>query len=125
MNGSQLIAAERIRQTTEEGWTIDHDDTHLDGALCAAAAHVIESVANIDVTSDHWYDHDWIQKLYAKSRDRNDTIRSLVIAGALIAAEIDRLHRASSAIAMAVFEALRRNLTALAEWCDAQVGVLD
>lgn len=32
------IAAERRRQTEQEGWTPDHDDEHSDGQLAAAAA---------------------------------------------------------------------------------------
>lgn len=76
--GAGLIAAERQRQISEEGWTPEHDDEHGDGYLAVAAAHLCQR------TSDRW-------GLYAKHQ--HDRQRQLVIAGALIAAEIDRLAR--------------------------------
>ncbi len=36
--GVELIAAERQRQMTAEGWTHEHDDEHDDGSLATAAA---------------------------------------------------------------------------------------
>jgi glucose/arabinose dehydrogenase len=36
--GVGLIAAERQRQVSQEGWTPEHDDTHTDGSLAGAAA---------------------------------------------------------------------------------------
>ena len=76
--GAGLIAAERQRQVSEEGWTPEHDDEHIDGYLAIAAAHLCCGF------SDRW-------GLYDKHRHNRQ--RQLVIAGALIAAELDRLAR--------------------------------
>jgi len=31
--GNQFIEEERVRQISEEGWTIQHDDSHTNGEL--------------------------------------------------------------------------------------------
>lgn len=97
MDGAELIAAERQRQVTEEGWTPEHDDRHPSGDLAyAAAAYVINAAARISrnagdlharagVTSWPWEE--------AGFKPGPDPLRSLVKAGALIAAEIDRITR--------------------------------
>ena len=97
--GIELIAAERQRQVEQEGWTAEHDDEHTDGALIAAAAHLIEAhcddfegrTADVWVQSSNWPETPWIRELYEK----HGGTRALEIAGALIAAEIDRLQRAA------------------------------
>lgn len=86
-NGSELIAAERQRQIESEGWTPEHDDQHQYGELTLAAMCYIEAKSfqfqrNIRL----W---PWDAKWW-KPKDR---ISNLVKAGALIAAEIDRLQR--------------------------------
>lgn len=100
MTGIELIAAERKRHTEVEGWTSDHDDGHIDGALVAAAAHLIEAYCDstdglhrcVQVESVPWGGGgNWLQDLYEK----HGGIRALEIAGSLIAAEIDRRHRRS------------------------------
>jgi hypothetical protein len=90
MNGAQLIADERRRQVLVEGWSPEHDDGHADGELAAVAAGLaLDGFARLDNPAfggpwDPWH-------LIAKHR--GNRIRQLVIAGALIAAEIDRLER--------------------------------
>lgn len=94
-----LIAAERQRQISEEGWTAEHDDVHIRGEIADAAAcyaattRVFKSeqfagraYAPYTAYSDLW---PW-EGIWWKPKDR---IRDLVRAGALIAAEIDRLQR--------------------------------
>ncbi len=76
--GAGLIAAERQRQVSQEGWTPEHDDGHRSGELPKAAAALCMQ----------WDD---LWGLYA--RHRHDRQRQLVIAGALIAAELDRRAR--------------------------------
>ena len=96
--GSELIAEERQRQISEEGWTPEHDDEHSAGQLAMAAA----SYAIVDVDEDYC-DIDPVQVIWPwdwnltwwKPRDR---VKNLVKAGALIAAEIDRLQRLSGAV---------------------------
>jgi hypothetical protein len=89
--GVDLIAAERARQQRVEGWTPAHDDTHdkgemLDAAACYAA--VVKFPALIRRGSPSTWP--WALSWWKPS---DDPIRNLVKAGALIAAEIDRLQR--------------------------------
>jgi hypothetical protein len=97
MNGIGLIAVERERQVVIEGWTPEHDDAHLCAELTNAACAYAEAAAMqmygdieepyVDCSPDCW---PWRQEWWKPS---NDPIRNLVKAGALIAAEIDRLQR--------------------------------
>lgn len=93
-----LIAAERERQKSVEGWTIEHDDEHTDGSLASAAAcyalppadrkqRVLGQLLVDALWPDSWDFHWW------KPKPRN-RVRELVKAGALIVAEIERLQRA-------------------------------
>lgn len=85
--GFALIAEERLRQITDEGWTPDHDDQYDEGELVVAAIHYTARDYFVGV-SDPW---PWHESWWKPS---DDPIRNLVKAGALIAAEIDRLYRA-------------------------------
>jgi len=100
LSGVELIAAERARQTSQEGWTPEHDDEHakselVDAAGCyAEAAIVLQNGMSIDVvleTPELW---PWAFEWWKPSAD---PVRNLVKAGALIAAEIDRIQRAKGA----------------------------
>lgn len=83
--GVNLIESERERQIYREGWTEEHDDKHVNNELALAAA----CYAVPDVFSQGYWPPTWNLSWY-KSTTR---IRDLVKAGALIAAEIDRLQR--------------------------------
>lgn len=93
--GVDLIAAERARQVAKEGWNAAHDDDHDNGSLAGAAAAyalVAREQALGDTgpfgMPDCWsWDREWWKP--------KDQLRNLVRAGALIAAELDRLQRAS------------------------------
>ena len=86
--GAALIAAERERQVEREGWTPEHDDSHAGGQLWRAAeCYLTEDYMRLP--PHRW---PWIGQWWKPSRDR---VRNLVKAGALIAAEIDRLQRAA------------------------------
>lgn len=79
--GAEMIAAERQRQIEAENWTPEHDDRHLPGDLASAgAAYALND-------DEFWPWPDWWNP-------GDDDVRRLVKAGALIAAEIDRLLRA-------------------------------
>jgi hypothetical protein len=84
----ELIAAERTRQIEKEGWTTEHDDEHdLDQMARAAAYYAMpEWVRNNGPAIWPW-SKDW------RKPTPDDRIRELVKAGALIAAEIERLQR--------------------------------
>lgn len=91
LSGAERIALERLRQIEQEGWTPEHDDSHDLGELANAAA--CYTLANFDgkgvgvPMAWPWEDSWW--------KPSDDPIRNLEKAGALIAAEIDRLQRNS------------------------------
>lgn len=95
MTGVELIAQERERQINKEGWTPEHDDDHELGEMAVAAAcYAVSGLEVIVATKDSIngvdafpWDPSW------DKRNKHDRKRQLVIAGALIAAEIDRLIR--------------------------------
>lgn len=104
-DGVSLIAAERRRQVTEEGWTPEHDAGHTTGELARAAACYAQPAearelrgraANVSASRGAWYEDipdDWPwHPGYWKPRP-DDRVHELVKAGALIAAEIDRLRQ--------------------------------
>lgn len=89
------VVAERERQVTAEGWTPEHDDTHPPGELalagaCYAIEHVPQWVEDDQLSGtlpNRWpWDAEWWKP--------KDPERDLVRAGALVAAEADRLVRA-------------------------------
>lgn len=96
-SGAEMIAAERERQVTGESWGHAHDDQHVDGELNFAAQAYCQSALEPGL----WPCEDapcppmwpWPASDYKPS---DDSIRDLVKAGALIAAEIDRLKRAKA-----------------------------
>ncbi len=88
MNGAELIAEERQRQIEKEGWTEDHDSGHQDNellhaAICYAVHADDPSEPEVIPMMWPWKDADW-------KPAKGNTVRDLVKAGALIAAEIDR-----------------------------------
>jgi NTP pyrophosphatase (non-canonical NTP hydrolase) len=101
LDGVELIAGERLRQQTIEGWTPEHDDRHTTGDLAkAAAAYALTPDRRDTVVNRGAYDKDyrvfdhvwpWESEWWKPTPD--DRVRELVKAGALIAAEIDRLQR--------------------------------
>jgi len=93
--GIELITEERKRQILEEGWTEDHDDYHADGQMSGAAACYAIAANELSASTPYlsspnpslWpWDLTWW-------KPGKCAIRCLVKAGALIAAEIDRLQR--------------------------------
>jgi hypothetical protein len=107
--GVGLISAERERQVSQEGWSAEHDDAHDGNQIAMAAACYASPVplkAKILVNcgcrsagdcphvfgKEEWVDA-WPWDKEFDKRGKHDRIRQLVIAGALIAAEIDRLNR--------------------------------
>lgn len=92
--GVELIAEERHRQIEKEGWTAKHDKEHYHGELAIAGAcysvyHTDAQVLNHGL-DDGW---PWDEKWWNPS---TNAIENLVKAGALIAAEIDRLQNIKS-----------------------------
>lgn len=83
MSGIERIAAERARQIEVEGWSAAHDNASGGNLREAAVCYVFGR-------SDWW---PWAMEWWKPS---TDPIRNLEKAGALIAAEIDRLERAAA-----------------------------
>jgi hypothetical protein len=98
--GTVLIELERWRQVNNEGFTSEHDRDHDDGELAkAAACYALHAgsghAGNWGSSPDVPYegprykplDWPWDRKWWKPS---DNTLRDLVKAGALLAAEIDR-----------------------------------
>ena len=85
--GIELIAIERKRQVEEEGWTPQHDDQHTNYEMMYAAVCYILSSSSLAL--DNFWPKGWGDKWFKPATRQRD----LVKAGALIAAEIDRLQR--------------------------------
>jgi hypothetical protein len=118
--GAERIADERRRQIAKERWTPKHDDEHTDGSLALAAVcyasplplYVCDidhraTVRFVDPWPDSW-DIQWDKRSEYGNAEETDSgiadpdsytpdqrIDLLTKAGALIAAEIDRLLRAA------------------------------
>ena len=116
-DGLKYIGVERLRQIEEEGWTPEHDDEHFDGSMAMAAAcyastsrlYSLRHFANGYTYDDPWpWEGKWDKRYRVgevrnnpgnrlpdpSSYTRTERLNLLVKAGALIAAEIDRLIRA-------------------------------
>ncbi len=95
---TQMFSDERHRQITEEGWTPEHDDEHVNGELSDAAA-CYAATENIYFPKKiffiftrfiplfPWNKYAWYKK------QKHDRKRQLIIAGALLIAELERLER--------------------------------
>ena len=102
--GVERIAAERQRQKTKEHFTAKHDDEHIDGELARAAACYAAPVQIYEqrnyqdrvVFLDPWpyrWDACWDKRVDPAACTKEQRIDLLTKAGALVAAEIDRLLR--------------------------------
>jgi len=98
----EMIKEERDRQLSSLGITFDHDDSHVEGELAyAAACYALyhgyrttfpsQSFRVLRLEDQATKDWPWEQESWKPS---DDPVRNLVKAGALIAAEIERLQRA-------------------------------
>lgn len=93
--GVSIIAAERQRQLEKHDWSEGHDDTHDDGELASAAAcyAMPSAVRAFKSRVGSYRSNIWpFEERYWKPTPE-DRVRELAKAGALIAAEIDRLLR--------------------------------
>jgi hypothetical protein len=104
--GIELIAKERRRQVRQEGWTATQDDEHEGEELArAAACYAIPPSAARDFILKSLWPESWAWEWWKPLANDPDEprasrnaarVRELVKAGALIAAEIDRLQRATT-----------------------------
>lgn len=98
MSGAILIQNERQRQITDEGYLMEHDDMLDSGELanfaCCYALDPMGGDASDVIKMLKPYE--WELKLSCNGNTDDNLegrIKDLVKAGALIAAEIERLHR--------------------------------
>lgn len=90
--GIEMIAEERQQQIEKHGRTVEKDiKTNGSGQLVSAAVHILgrSTVLDFDGTEDYvpdGWDAAIYDKMYGKSYEER-----LIIAGALIAAELDRI----------------------------------
>lgn len=82
------VAAERKRQQSTKGYSVEQDDTYIGGELAAAAISYIEPME-----AESYWPADWHDDSFKPS----DYRRNLVKAGALILAEIERIDRQEQA----------------------------
>jgi len=94
--GVARILRERIRQVDEKGYTLGHDDTHADGEMSAMASVLLatqsDSAGAWPIIADE--PKKWAEHVVEKWGGQPG--RLLDIAGALVAAEIERLERAGA-----------------------------
>jgi len=88
MSAIDDIAAERQRQIEAEGWSAAHDDNHKRGQMAKAAACYALQGLRVPIDA-RWILWPWADKFWNPKSKRKNLVR----AGALIAAEIDRLDR--------------------------------
>ena len=108
-DGARRIVLERRRQIQQEGWSLDHDDTLTSdelawAAICYAAPQRVYTLSQgvtpkdpvisfIDPWPRNFAPEFDKRPSYRRKPTIKKRIRSLEKAGALIAAEIDRLQR--------------------------------
>lgn len=97
--GAELIAEERRAQYSREDYSGESDDDYVNGELASAAicyaapCKIFRSYSSFGDNSINFADP-WPWTSDCDKREKHSLVRRLVIAGALIAAEIDRLNRA-------------------------------
>ena len=95
----ERIAAERLRQIEEEGWTIEHDDQFPPGTLARAGASYALMGGETDrFRKTHGVDHPpsfwpWPGRAW----NPNDRKRDLERAAALVVSELEKIERAEEA----------------------------
>lgn len=85
------VLAERARQVSAEGFTIEQDDRYEDGSLCLAAVCYARYYHESDAQR---VPHDWPRTWESSWWKPTTPRRNLVKAAALILAEISRIDRA-------------------------------
>lgn len=104
MNGIELIVQERMRQVEQEGFDATHDKQHNNQELALAACYyampydvtyplgfcsIPDFKAGVTISPLLFFPSTWASAW--KKRQNKSRIQQLVVAGALIAAEIDRI----------------------------------
>lgn len=90
MTGTEMIANEREEQIIKHGYTLEHDrDIETNGGLIDGAQYLLRNYSGYEDNSKY-FPEKWMD--YTKEKfDMKGDIETLTVAGALIAAEIDRI----------------------------------
>lgn len=95
----EMVAAERQRQIETEGYSIERDLLHTDGALALAAAcyaaYPVKLYQKIELAKNIHFDQ-LIPFSKYDINPKHSELRLLIIAGAFILAEIDRITHPSN-----------------------------
>lgn len=92
--GIELITEERWEQVYKHSWGMEHDADHdyAELAINAAALAVLGTDYKIVDQDGELFEDDWgLCNKHSERKPPYDRIHALQVAGALIAAEIDRL----------------------------------
>lgn len=84
--GIELIAIERQEQIEKHGWSYEHDKSHENEELIRAAIYALDPCMN----NFRQLDIEWAH-FVTNIDNKKNRIDQLKVAGALIAAEIDRI----------------------------------
>ena len=90
-SGIELITEERKRQIEVEGWMLEHDSIGNNNEELAQAA-ALYALPEVFRSYEYGLRNIWPWDFKWWKPTPNDRVRELVKAGALIAAEIDRLN---------------------------------
>lgn len=95
------ICRERERQMQGEGYDTLHDDEHTNGEIANAAAHYAATKTPFFVQNDSTQRPEyvrawpWAKEFDKKNKPTHPRRKQLIIAAALILAEIERIDRAT------------------------------
>jgi len=117
-SGKELIARERERQKSKEGWSKAHDDEHYSGELALAGDCYRSIYAGYsDDPPARWpWDAEWWKPT------SGDEVQRLVKSGALYQAEIDRLTRLRRKVEGDIDRKLAGGWTTHAKVYDREIG---
>lgn len=99
--GVKLISEERREQLEKHNWSLEHDKTHSHGELIKMAAILCTNGTDVKVTSnvgDEFVSGSHVWGLESKLSGDKNKVHRLKVAGALIAAELDKELAAQSHI---------------------------
>ena len=95
---ASCVLKERLRQRDEEGYDDAHDDQHTEGQLARAGAAYALAAGGSPLSEAHdLWPADWDKRCDKREALQDDPRRLLVMAAALLQAEIDRLDRLEAA----------------------------
>jgi len=94
LNGIDFMISERSEQIMKHGFTIEHDKTSgTDGMLAESSFYLVKKYLNHQDNDQHW-PASWSKECKEKFDSKNE-IKTLTVAGSLLAARFDLVRRLS------------------------------